>query len=55
MAAGIVAVRGPGLIDAAEYYGAALVSLAVLAVLALLRAEREERKAHDCVCCRLEH
>jgi hypothetical protein len=45
VAAGVLAVRGPGLIDAAEYYGAALVPLAVLALPALLRVERKERKS----------
>ena len=44
MAAGILAVRGPGLIGAAEYCDAALIPLAVLTLLALLRAERKERK-----------
>jgi hypothetical protein len=44
VAAGILAVRGPGLIGATEYYGAALIVLAVPALLALLRVERKERK-----------
>ena len=44
-AAGILAVRGPGLIGAADYDGAALVSLVVLAVLALLRAKQKEGKS----------
>ena len=44
-AAGLLAVRGPGLIGAAEYHDAALVPLAVLALSALLLAERKERKS----------
>ena len=44
VAAGILAVHGPGLIGAAEYCDAALVPLAALTLLALLRAERKERK-----------
>lgn len=47
-------VRGPGLIGGAEYYGAALIVLAVLALLALLRSE-QKGSTHDHVCCRPEH
>ena len=43
VAAGFLAVHGPGLIGAARYYGAALILLAALALLALIRAERKER------------
>jgi hypothetical protein len=45
VAAGILAVCGPGLIGAAECYDTALVPLGVLALSALLRAERKERKS----------
>jgi predicted MFS family arabinose efflux permease len=44
VAAGFLAVHGPGLLGAARYYGAALILLAILALLALVRAERKERK-----------
>jgi hypothetical protein len=44
VAAGFLAVHGPGLIGAARYYGAALILLTALALLALVRAERKERK-----------
>jgi len=44
VAAGFLAVHGPGLIGAARYYGAGLIVLAVLALLALVRAERKEGK-----------
>jgi hypothetical protein len=44
VAAGILAVHGPGLIGAARYYSAALILLALLALLALIRAERKEGK-----------
>ena len=44
VAAGFLAVHGPGLIGAARYYGAALIVLAVLALRALVRAERKEGK-----------
>lgn len=43
VAAGIVAVHGPGLIGAAEYCSAALIVLAVLAS-SLVHAEQKERK-----------
>jgi len=42
VAAGFLAVHGPGLIGAARYYGAALIVLAALALLALIRSERQE-------------
>ena len=44
VAVGILAVRDPGLIGAAEYHGAALIVLAGLALPALARAEQKERK-----------
>lgn len=44
VAAGFLAVHGPGLIGAARYYGAALILLAALALLALVRTDRKERK-----------
>jgi predicted MFS family arabinose efflux permease len=44
VAAGFLAVHGPGLLGAARYYGAALILLAILALLALVRAERKERQ-----------
>jgi hypothetical protein len=44
VAAGFLAVRSPGLVGAARYYGAAPIVLALLALLVLIRAERKERK-----------
>ena len=44
VAAGSLAVRGPGLIGATHYYGAGPIMLALLALLALVHAERNERK-----------
>lgn len=44
MAVGILAVPGPGLTGAAEYYGAALIVLAGTRLLAFVRAEQKERK-----------
>jgi hypothetical protein len=49
MAAGFIAVRSPGLIGAARYYGAALI------VLALLARSGRKGSAHDHVCHRPEH
>lgn len=44
VAAGFLAVHGPGLIGAARDYGAALILLAVLTLLAFVRSERKERE-----------
>ena len=54
VAAGILVVRGPGLIGVAEYCGAALIVRAVRALPALLRVE-QKGSVHDHVCYRPEH
>jgi MFS family permease len=44
VAVGFLTVHGTSLLDAARYYGAALIVLALITLLALVRAERKERR-----------
>ena len=45
MAASILVVCSPGLVGAAEYYGPALIVLAVLTLLPLLRVGTERKRS----------